>query len=422
MRAKPPFLPAPRERKPEWTCSVQVVLITRLFGGGAKTREIDPLSWLRSSAAKSALRAWWRAGHAHEFSSLADLRAREEALFGASATFDEKGRPQKGPGMLEIVTQSHRGSDLVKYDESPGSVINYGLFPAAPMNQPAAWIVNPSDQMKAVITLISRTGSASDQEALLDGLRLWLTLGGVGARTRRGVGALAVPDLKAARELDLPGTLSELKSFLRQRCQRRAVPSALDGVFCLARTRRIFVGPTQASGEQAQKKLLTLLREARQARVSNRSTWPEGDAIRLKAGYSAKNADNAEQYPRAALGLPIVVHFKQPQQHRPTEPADHHILAAKPVEGEWKKIDRYSSPVLLRPVRVWENGRTVYVPVAIFTESTLPGNFRPLVVTDPRGELNVEDVVTDYNIQQDANATLRRIEVVFEKAPGFQSL
>src|SRR6185295_9864703 len=114
-------------------------------------------------------------------------------------------------------------------------------------------------------------------------------LGGAGARSRRGAGALAVGSREEAKMLGLPESLQDLETFLREHCRPQPVPQSLDGVFCLARTRKVFVGPLQASGEEAQKRLLSVLREARQDRPRppatpwGRSRWPEADAIRLKA-------------------------------------------------------------------------------------------------------------------------------------------
>ena len=425
-RIKPPAT----TRKELWAEEVPVVLITRLFGGGARAREIDGVSWLRSSAVKSALRAWWRAGHAHDFPSLASLREREEKIFGASGIFDAEGWPQKGPGLLEVESRSVQGSAAEEYRESQSSVINYALFPASGMGQLPARLVAPSDRTSSILTLRSRSSKDQDLEAILDGLRLWLVLGGAGARTRRGVGALAVAEVGKARELGIPTTAAELRTFLKKHCQRRALSPSLAGVFSLARTRRIFIGPPQATGEEAQKRLLTVLRGARQDRETStsnrwggRSRWPEADSIRLKAvprrsWVHAPNPANAGKYPRAALGLPIVVHYKTP----PAEPDDHHILAALPAGEKWTKLDRYTSPLILRPVRVWENGRVQYVPVAVFTDCTLPRVARPLVVTDPGAEAAGADVVPGFDIASEADTTLQRIEDFFVNAPGFKSL
>jgi CRISPR-associated protein Cmr1 len=423
----PPSGPPPTLRKELWTKEVPVVLITRLFGGGAKAREIDGISWLRSSAVKSALRAWWRAGHAHEFHSLAALREREEELFGAPGTFDAEGRPQKGPGLLEVETQSFLGSSATEYQDSQSSLINYALFPASGMGRQRARLVAPSERARSLILLRSRGNEKPDLEAILDGLRLWLVLGGAGARTRRGVGALAVANVEKARELGIPTTVAELQIFLKKHCQQRSLPASLGGVFTLSRTRKVFFGPLQPSGEAAQTKLLAALREARQDRDHQRarSNWPEADAVRLKfdpkrSWEHEPKAANSGKYPRAALGLPIVLHFKD---RPPVEPPEHHILAALPGEkGTWKKLDRYTSPVILRPVQVWENGQARYLPLAIFTDCILPSEARPLVVKDPRADAAAKDVVPSFEIRAEADATLQRVETVFAELPGFKSL
>jgi len=428
MRSVPPP-PADTLRKQTWSCEARVVLITRLFGGGAKAREVDPISWLRSSAAKSALRSWWRAAHAHEFSSLDALRNREEELFGASGTFDSKGTRKGGPGALEVTTQSHLALPPTEYREPLSDPLNYALFPAQGMGQPAARVAAASDQTWSSIKLTSSSDDQTIHDLFLQSLHLWLTLGGTGSRTRRGAGAVAAAKLEEAKKLGLPISLQELGIFLRTHCKRQEVSNALDGVFCLARTRRIFLGPAQASGEEAQRKLLSVLRGIRQDRPRpqggwGRSRWPEADAIRLKEGPAKSwvhppNPENAGRFPRAALGLPIVIHFKD---RPPTEPEEHQILGAQPHEQGWRKIERYSSPVLLRPVCIWEKDRAQYVPVAIFTDCTLPADFRPLVTTKPKGELAPSDVVRNYGILNHADETLLRIESAFEKAPGFHPL
>jgi len=400
------------------------VLITRLFGGGARAREVDKVSWLRSSAVKSALRAWWRAAQAHEFQSLEALHERESALFGASATFDSTGKIQGGPGALKVTTQSHLGPAPVDYKEPLSNPLNYALFPAQPMGQAAAKVAPASDQTWADIQLSSSTADLEIRKILLDSLRLWLTLGGAGARSRRGAGALAAATREEAKKLGLPETLQGLETFLRQHCQRQSVQPSLNGVFCLARTRKIFIGPLLATGEEAQKRLLSLLKDARQDRPHptpttwGRSRWPEADAIRLKTGrtwHHAPNRANAGLYPRSVLGLPIVVHFKTP----PAEPGDHHILGALPDDT---KLERYSSPILLRPVRVWQGDTAKYVPVAVFTDCTLPATARPLVTLKPEAPLNSADVVSSFAMQSHADLTLQRIENVFAHAKEFYVL
>lgn len=430
MRPSPPPPPESVKWKPTWHCKTRVVLITRLFGGGAKTREIDKISWLRSSAAKSALRAWWRSAHAHEFPSLAALRECEQSLFGAPGTFDADGKVHGGPGPLEVLTHSQLTTSPVDYREPVSNPLNYALFPAQGMGQAPAKVVAVSEKNWATVKLMVRSNDDTFCQAYLNALQLWLTFGGVGSRTRRGAGAVAAANLEEAAKVGLPLTLHQLEGFLAETCRRQEVPKALESVFCLARTRRIFVGSLQPNGEEAQKRLLSVLREARQDRPRppaaswGRSRWPEADAIRLKVdpkkGWRhSPNRANADQYPRAALGLPIVLHYKDDP---PVEPPEHHILAALPDEKGWRKLDRYSSPILVRPVRVWEQGREQYVPVALFTDCTFPTSVRPLVTTEPKAEARPSDVARTFEIRKHADATLRRIESAFERSSEFRSL
>jgi CRISPR-associated protein Cmr1 len=251
-------------------------------------------------------------------------------------------------------------------------------------------------------------------------LRLWLTLGGMGARTRRGAGAIAVSRPEGAERLGLPASADQLDAFLRTACRPWNVEAELDGIFSLARTWQVFAGRVLADAEQAQGDLLSALRRARQDRPAaqagrwGRSAWPEADAIRLKSLGSyvhIPDPKNAGRYPRAALGLPIVMHYKD---RPPKEPPEQQILAARPAaRGGWDKIERYASPILLRPVAVWEKGQRRYVPVALFTRCTLPPAARPWVTSEPSKQVAPEDVIASYAIREHAEETLARVATAF---------
>jgi CRISPR-associated protein Cmr1 len=300
------------------------------------------------------------------------------------------------------------------------SPLNVALFPAQGRGQAPAKVAAASDKTwsKILLTVRSQETGPQETETYLESLRLWLTLGGVGSRTRRGAGAISPANREEAERLRLPLTVDELRELLSRTCKRREVPASLDAVFCLARTRRVYVGPLQPTGEKAQKKLLTVLKDVRQDR---RSRWPEADAIRLKVNPRKKwarnpNPANAEQYLRAALGLPIVMHFKDDQ------PPDHQILAVQPDGQKWRKLERYASPVIVRPVRVWENSGDHFLPVAIITDCTLPREVRPLVTTDPKAEPRHSDIVRSFEIAGHADEVLRRIEAAFEENSDFHAL
>lgn len=405
------------ERPPEMLASaresvatLKVELINRLFGGGARARKLDTISWLRPPALKGALRFWWRAANAHTFDSLDRLRAEEERLFGAPAKFGDDGQILGGPGRIEVEVEA-ASIPGVSYTEGPGSPLTYAYFPARrqqdgtpaeELGHPLGVAGGPDQPVVATVRISFRRheargpaaspeGEAKDQAAVLAALQLWLVLGGAGARTRRGAGGVAPISLEAAIALRLVTTKPGIESLLRTSCRPAQLASELDGVFSLARTMAVFVGKrTHASAEEAQKELLTALKRFRQDRkpgkgggVPGRSNWPEPDAVRhlddpTKHWYREPEAPNFGRFPRAALGLPIEMPFKDDP---PAEPPKQTIHALLDAEGT-QRIQRYASPVLLRAVRIWEAGPTkppTYLPVAIVTSCTLPDTAHPLV-------------------------------------------
>jgi CRISPR-associated protein Cmr1 len=423
MRPAPASGPAPRTRRTVWSREVEVELVTRLFGGGARASELDEVAWLRPAALKSALRAWWRAGHCHDFKTMAALRAREQELFGSSGSYDGAGRPVGGPGLLAVTVETAAAAKTEAYGGKPSSPLHVALFAAAGMGKgKEAALLGLPGSTRAVVRLAApepASGSTAHDE-ILAALRLWLTLGGVGARTRRGAGAIAVVRQRNAMELGVAASVDELDSFLRAVCRPKAAVAELDGVFSLGRTWQVFAGTPRDKADDAQSALLSALRRARQDRPAapagrwGRSAWPEADAIRLKSRgryRHAPDAKNAEQYPRAALGLPIVVHYKDSP---PQEPPEQQILAARRAAGgDWDPIERYASPILLRSVAVWEKGQRSFVPVAVFTRCTLPADARPWVTTEPTKPPAPADVIAGYAIRDHAQETLARVAAAF---------
>jgi CRISPR-associated protein Cmr1 len=439
-RLEPPPLEIPA-RSP--IARLEVTLITRLFGGGAKTRELDGVSWLRPAAFKSALRFWWRAGHAHTFGSLTALREREEQLFGTSARYGKGGEILGGPGALEVEVQAPSTSGLPTSAFRPeeGAALNIAYFSAAEQRGrgvPACTLALPDPRAWARLTLWADRASEEERNEILHAFRLFLVLGGVGSRTRRGAGALAAKTAKEAVGCRLPTSRQELEDFLLRYRQTHANASSPAGLFALGSLRAVFLGPDFPSAERAQDYALQVLRAFRQCRPHppnwkgrdqwGQTQWPEADAIRLKDGpprrsgqawpHQPRNDSRKGQYPRASLGLPIVMHYKDGPA---ADPADHIISAARPDGRGWKRINRFSSPILLRPVAIWEGESCLYVPVVLVGPCTLPSAFRPLVERTGRGgpsqgAVDNRNVVDTFDIQGAGATVLRKLEDAFAEA------
>jgi CRISPR-associated protein Cmr1 len=438
MRAAPEFptdLSISR-RPPVWEATFEVQLITRLFGGGAQPRKIDERSWLRPSALKSALRFWWRSAYGHGFPTIEELRIREGELFGSSAVFGPRGEVKGGPGIVRLEVRDAVRPQTRDFDEPQHNALQGAYFPAAPLGQAAASLGDPGATARIRIAIEALRGQEIDEGTVAEiqtALRLWLILGGVGSRTRRGAGAIALRTEKAARDLGVPANVGELEAFLRSLCTQAGSPHP--GVFSLARTIQVLVGSAAATGERAQVNLLETLRETRQDRVHpagwrgangwGRTRWPEADAIRLKVNSTQTwrhdpDVRNAGRYPRAALGLPIVFHYQPPN-----EPPNQTVTAVR--RGDRSRITRYSSPIVLRPVRLWMAGREQAVPIALFTACTLPTDALA-VVESTAGQGAAQQPVqardlTPFEIQPEAATTLARVMLPF-LAPtrGFRAL
>jgi CRISPR-associated protein Cmr1 len=420
---------------------LEVTLITRLFGGGAKARELDEVCWLRPAALKSALRFWWRAGHAHRFANLKALREREEQLFGSSASYGKGKEILGGPGVLEVEVEAARTRDLKqeRFKPQEGAALNIAYFSAAEQKrkrEPACILALPDAKTWARLRLRAESTSAEDNDEILQALRLLLVLGGVGSRTRRGAGAIAPKTAGEAGQYAIPASTGKLKDFLSKWLRLEVKEGPPPGVFALGSLRAIFIGPDFRLAEEAQDCALKVLREFRQQRPHppswrgrdgwGQTTRPEADAIRFrdvrlrrksKAEWPHKPEDAAriDQYPRASLGLPIVMHYKDGPA---ADPEDHIISAALPDGREWKRISRFSSPLLIRPVALWEGNGCRFVPVVVIGSFTLPSAARPLVERtgsgSPQGKPDRSNVVPSFEIARAADSVLSALEAAFD--------
>lgn len=163
---------------------------------------------------------------------------------------------------------------------------------------------------------------------VIEALRWWASFGGVGARTRRGLGAVKVissdPDC-----VSKPVSQKEVKSkngvMVLRNPGNNAVNAWRSAINKLKKFRQ---------GENVGRNP-----GAPGTNHPGRSHWPEPDTIRR---FSERHATAhppthpVAGYPRAAFGLPIVFHFKDRG-----DPNDHVL--------ESEHSDRMASPLILRP-------------------------------------------------------------------------
>lgn len=354
MRSDPPFLPAPTVRRSAKEEPQEYRFLTYVFGGGVRIREHrklrDELTPVRGASIRGQLRFWWRACNPGGCETLAKLRAREAEIWGATSA------PSRVT--VEVIEQPKPPQEVAVYREGGGvyrgmEAYAYGAFPLQPARE--ARDRRPGvlfDYRKSSFSLrltYPRDLAADVQEALW----AWEAFGGLGARTRRGFGAV--------HPTKTPVQLREVKSFLARLETRPRIP----GVPSLAGARMAFSETASFDALDAWKTGLDLLRRIRQGpgfgrnhgqepRRPGRSRWPEPDEIRRLTGAASSRHDKPEvsvrSFPRAAFGMPIVFHFK-----------DSGDPSCKPLELRPKEFERFASPLLLRPVADGQKFRTLAV-------------------------------------------------------------
>ncbi|MFN3346946.1 MAG: type III-B CRISPR module RAMP protein Cmr1, partial [Candidatus Bipolaricaulaceae bacterium] len=227
-------IPPPELKEPAletWTLKLKT--ITPMFGGSAIPREVDQKNPVRAASIRGHLRFWWRATAGARYATAEELFRAEEEIWGSAERY--------GRVALRVVEQ--RGEKPVRPTEL---VPDKGTAKTGPMER---FFLHPFNENKkeglpeasgfqtvAFTLQLTLNLSEPEQEHLRRAIRAWIAFGGIGARSRRGVGALEVTeDLKDW----LPSSPEELKEWFSIQSPKEAFHTTLAGaVVCLGEARR----------------------------------------------------------------------------------------------------------------------------------------------------------------------------------------
>ncbi|GHS91121.1 type III-B CRISPR module RAMP protein Cmr1 [Planctomycetales bacterium] len=313
--AKITFADGAAEKK-EYTIQV----VTPLFGGGVEAGKNDPDMLIRAASIRGHLRFWWRATRGAEYSSVDKMRAAESDIWGSTEKPSEIGVRVKIENNGKVFANGQPAYALFPFQENRR------------LNKPAKTGI---EGIKFTLTLTYPKEWARWHEVEI-ALWAWVNFGGIGARTRRGCGALFCAGL-AFRKFSLP------KKY------------------------RLLLGKEKTSATTAWNDIIEIYKSFRQAPhgrngSQGRSLWNEPDAIRKITGKTSKRhqenfpAKPAQTvFPRAEFGLPIIFHFKD---QREGDPGDTELL---PFIKDGS-ADRMSSPLILKPLALDNNK---FVPAAL---------------------------------------------------------
>jgi CRISPR-associated protein Cmr1 len=407
MRKQLPGLPpdvTPKQPTDVITQVREYELITPLFGGGVTTKKADPVTIIRATEIRGQLRFWWRAcrgGQNKLEGSPIKMKKEEDIIWGAAY---KKGKPtipsEQTIQISAVVDPSKQVTEVKPFNIVPGEdgqnqsrpnwksrIPTYAAFPLQltqeelQQDKPQPNVV--SDNVYFTLTISFHRNNKEDVEAAL---WAWETFGGLGARTRRGFGALRCISIKENEHplaVDLPpGEQGTVQKWIQSRLKRYVV----DGVWAntvphLNRNGGAFkvISRENSSDPFASwNDLIDSLKNFRQTRYPSKnpkaknpgqSLWSEPSAIRQRTGQSLPAHKNPipdpliSKFPRAAFGLPIIFKFKDNKKYKLN---DRDSDPRKTIL-QLKTSERFASPLILKPISCQ---RRIYVGLALILEGT----------------------------------------------------
>ncbi len=373
MRTQPKPPPAVNKRQNDdlITETRRYKLITPLFGGGVTPGEADPITVVRATEVRGHLRFWWRATRGGQFNEdLSAMKAAEEQIWGSAGA---RGKP--GPSKIAVivaketegrpdrpfeVVANNRGGATIR--PRNGSVVHpYAGFPLQPeQGQARIGMETKSVQADIMFTLTVLFPEQYKTEVMA-ALWAWETFGGLGARTRRGFGALHCTHRNGIAVS--PTNSTHVHSWIADQLKQHVVtgewPVGVPHLSIETNYRVVGQGDPLKVWRDLIEKLKAFRQDPQGRRPGTKETqwrpgrshWPEAEEIRRLTGQRhAKHqplGSAIHQFPRAKFGLPIIFHFKDMNRHNPndrrSDPAD------TTLQGRGT-IDRLASPLILRPL------------------------------------------------------------------------
>lgn len=394
-------------------------LITPLFGGGVEGAVNDPITVIRPSSIRGHLRFWWRATRGAAYNSVERLREREGEIWGTTVN------PSSVQVDIKVITRSEpepcakydwnsekKRHDLLwnsPFDDGPG--YPYALFPF--QGKPGDDAAKPACYIRRVefeftlryldLKRLNRLREIENEKRRRLGYEplcptiediqpdveaaiwAWVNFGGIGARTRRGCGALYCSHVTPSNPDIHPPSADQYGKWLAAKLASYKIAGSNPARPWPILFRSVFVKVSNKDALGCWNDAIQLLKDFRQGRNVGRdpgtggkpgqSRWPEAESVRKlilnQRGLSPRPSTlhpadprmaglPSAVFPRAELGMPIIFEIRE----RIPKASDN----IKPTLQFSDDADRMASPVILRPMR-FSNGKSVAFIGVLATES-----------------------------------------------------
>ncbi|MCL2011306.1 MAG: type III-B CRISPR module RAMP protein Cmr1 [Cystobacterineae bacterium] len=366
LRAIESFLKKRREEAEQNKKTYVIEVVTPMFGGGVETGEVDETMPVRATEIRGHLRYWWRLLYGADYPDIKKLFDAESRLWGNTKT------PSKVDTNV-IQNPPDKKGNKNYWRENAGSGYGfekfgpelYALFPATQGETPCLQLLREGYKFKLELIFSSLL---TDREKLEieNAVLTWIRFGGVGARTRRGCGALHLIATEPSSENNIDNTfLTSIDIYLFDSDEMTPLTAEMTPLTAWNKALEIYRDYRQSfRGNKRKKKL----RSGNVILVPGRSKWPEPDAIRAITGCALSGHLGHSKpvvsdiflnaFPRAVLGLPINFHFsdgprkKAPAKHY-LDPADAELFPnISAVKKDKPPLDRMASPIITKPILI----------------------------------------------------------------------
>ena len=353
LSVSPPDGEVLRNARRKSAIEVKLSLITPMFGGSADAGQVDPHRPVTAKSIRGHLRFWWRACRAGQFRSVDDVDdmfRREAEIWGAAAEFNNKGGLEQGPGAVDLEVEVTNAELIRKASRESGPQERVFMFP---FQRPAA---EPLRDVSFTLRLFLK--SEGFKEDVRDALIAWILFGGVGARTRRGCGALKLEGGLEDYPSDYPSDVNALRNW----AGRLPTPPPEPWITCLSGVRAV-LGKAD-SAEKAWRSLGTYWSRFRKGHSGGR--WPDHEVLKQLRG-DEKSLSLVKPF----LGLPIVYQPFPGSFVGTVEPED---------------SGRMASPVILKPLAL---GNREVRPAVVVLRAPRPGRVKVKKVKGDKFEVTL---------------------------------
>ena len=383
------------------TDTYTIKIVTPMFGGGTRPGQVDEDMPIRASSIRGHLRYWWRMLYGTKNDPSKTFED-ESKLWGCAASDNEqKDTPASNPAAVLTVVVGKisldgnvlpreklnkyslnylAANDKFKYKHDGKEKEKDGTFGFDKYGPEAYVLFSPKENNNKLLKygyefdlLVSYFSDIDERkkEQISNSIKLWCLLGGIGSRTRRGCGSLNLEKVNNQKvdNIDMVDYAKLMQDFaIYTKEANNALTAWQNAVLPYKRFRQDRNKGTSIKSKKPGGKDIIL---------PGRSKWPEPDSLRYltncaldeDANSSCANTESAfhkhtipvvdksliPSFPRAVMGLPINIRFKDGLD----EKVDENVVSTKdPAPSVIKAIyndkkrERMASPIITKPIKL----------------------------------------------------------------------